>query len=230
MIKKRHNFTHLLVLSGFLLLQFGCTAIQPADKGKNSAKTSKNKLNQQSAKSQVKKSDEAAKSQQNAPVIANKPKTKTELTSEILYYLFSAEIAAQRGQIGASAHLYTKAAEVTRDPRVAKQATRIAYYARDDKRAIAAATLWNELEPNNLEARQVLAALLVRVGKTTEAAEHFEYVLNNGKHSERQGFMLITSLLSKEKDKQAALAVMNKLLSTRKDNPNALYAYSQLAF
>ena len=234
MIKKRQNFTRLLVLTGFLSLQMGCTAIQSSDAAKNNAKSLKN----ESSKTQVKNSADSSqssdlKSQQektDIANIANKSGTKTELTSEILYYLFSAEIAAQRGQIGASSHLYTKAAEITRDPRVAKQATRIAYYARDDKRAIAAATLWNELEPNNLEARQVLGALLVRVGKTTEAAEHFEYVLNNGKHSERQGFMLITALLSKEKDKQAALAVMNKLLSTRKNNPNALYAYSQLAF
>lgn len=199
----------------------------------NTAKAGKNSLSGEPAKNQVTeavnpaKSDETKPSQEKAEI---KSKTQTELSGEVFYYLLSAEIAAQRGQIGLSAALYTKAAEVTRDPRVAQQATRVAYYARDDKRAIAAAKLWHELEPKNLEARQVLAALLVRVGKTDAAAEHFEYVLNNGKHSERQGFMLITSLLSKEKDKQAALAVMTKLIARRKDNANALYAYSQLAF
>lgn len=236
MIKKRQNFTRLLILASIFSLQMGCAAIQSNDQNQNT--TSKNdKLADQASNNEATDSPDQAQSnstqsQQDNPLSSAtpKPKADTGLSGEVLYYLFSAEIAAQRGQIGLSAALYSKAAEVTRDPRVAQQATRIAYYARDDKRAIAAASLWNELEPKNLEARQVLAALLVRVGKTTEAAEHFEFVLNNGKHSERQGFMLITSLLSKEKDKQAALLVMKQLLSTRQNNPNALYAYSQLAF
>lgn len=231
-----------LVLTGIFSLQMGCASLETDTQAKNSnqnaVKTSKkpeNKSikNKKIASEKLSKSRSVkARSRQNKPAIAAEitPKTQTELSGEVLYYLLSAEIATQRGQIGLSAALYTKAAEVTRDPRVAQQATRAAYYARDDKRAIAAATLWNELEPENLEARQVLAALLVRVGKTEAAAEHFEYVLNNGKHSERQSFMLITALLSKEKDKQAALAVMQKLIAKRKNNPNALYAYSQLAF
>ena len=237
MTKKRQIMARWLVLTGILSLQIGCAAVQTKDASQNKAKVGKNAVNT-AAKSQATDKDKQSKpnlaknkQKQSAPLaVAIKPKSQTELSGEVLYYLFSAEIAAQRGQIGLSAALYTKAAEVTRDPRVAQQATRSAYYARDDKRAIAAATLWNELEPENLEARQVLAALLVRVGKTDAAAEHFEYVLSNGKHSERQRFLLVTSLLSKEKDKQAALAVMKKLIAKRKNNPNALYAYSQLAF
>lgn len=232
MIKKRKNFTGWLVLAGLLSLQMGCTSLQPVDvSGKeaiNAANEPADSQKTDSTRTSPSKSDLAVSDRDNNAEI--KPKSQSELSGEVFYYLFSAEIAAQRGQIGLSAALYTKAAEVTRDARVAQQAARIAYYARDDKRAIAAATLWNELEPKNLEARQVLAALLVRVGKTSEAARHFEYVLNNGKHSERQGFMLITSLLSKEKDKQAALSVMKKLIEKRQDNPNALYAYSQLTF
>ncbi|MCW8899398.1 MAG: tetratricopeptide repeat protein [Gammaproteobacteria bacterium] len=234
MIKKRQNLTRLLILVSIFSLQMGCAARQSNNDTENSANNSNiNKQNDQKSaipdSSSESSSDQSAQ-EESAAAATPEQKTSTELSSETFYYLFSAEIAAQRGQIGLSAALYSKAAEVTRDPGVAKQATRIAYYARDDERAIAAASLWNELEPENLEARQVLAALLVRIGKTKDAAEHFEYVLNNGKHTERQGFMLITSLLSKEKDKQAALTVMNQLLSTRKNNPDALYAYSQLAF
>ena len=222
MIKKRQNISQWLILAGFLSLQFGCATTEPALGDKSKAKASKS-VQKKSAKKAASKSKKIA----SKPI---KAKSKNNLSSETLYYLFSAEIAAQRGEIGLAAALYSKAAEVTRDPRVAQQATRAAYYARDDKRAIAAAKLWNELEPKNVEARQVLAALLVRIGKTTAAAEHFEYVLTHSKQSERQRFLLITSLLSKEKDKKAALAVMKKLIAKRQKNPNALYAYSQLAF
>lgn len=230
MIKKRQNLTQWLILVGIFSLQMGCAVVQSSQTKQNIVKAGKKVPNKQT-KNKVKKLPKSTKSKSAQIKPDNsKLKTQTELSGEVFYYLFSAEVAAQRGQIGLSAALYTKAAEVTRDPRVAQQATRTAYYARDDKRAIEAASLWHELEPENLEARQVLAALLVRMGKIDAAAEHFEYVLNNGKHTERQQFMLITSLLSKEKDKQPALAVMQKLISRRKNNPSALYAYSQLAF
>lgn len=236
MIKKRKNLTRLLVLTGIFALQMGCAVTQEslkkAESKQNAEKKSKIALNK-SVKAQEKQSAKPAslvakpkKSTQPDPAL----KTQTELSGEVFYYLFSAEIATQRGNIGLAAALYTKAATVTRDPRVAQQATRLAFYARDDKRAISAARLWYELEPENLEARQVLGALLVRVGEMDAAADHFEYVISHGKHGERQRFMLVTSLLSKEKDKHAALAVMQKLVAVRKNNPHALYAYSQLAF
>jgi len=218
-----------LVLAGIFSLQMGCMGIQHKDTGKNAVKAADKKVSKKQAVAKTSSSKpDATKSTQDKVKI--KPEQKKGLTDETLFYLLSAEIAAQRGDIGLSASLYSKAAELTRDPRVAQQATRKAYFARDDKRAIAAAKLWNELEPENLEARQVLAALLVRAGKTESAAEHFEFVLQNSQHSERQSFLLITSLLSKEKDKEAAFAVMEKLIAKRKNNPNALYAYSQLAF
>lgn len=234
MTKKRRNMSRWLVLGGVLSLQIGCAAtqapVQPTSDVQKSLKPVKTvNETQKPVAASVDKPKKPIQAKTKKP-LAEKPKAQTELSGEVLYYLFSAEIAAQRGQIALSAALYSKAAEVTRDPRVAQQATRASYYARDNKRAIASAMLWNELEPDNIEARQVLGALLVRVGKTEEAAKHFEYVLNNGKQSERQRFMLITSLLSKEKDTQAALSVMSRLLSNRENNPNALYAYSQLAF
>jgi len=229
MAKKRQIMVRWLILVGILSLQIGCAANQHKDADINRAKAADKKAVkvQVTADPKLSKTPPKKSAENKAEV---KTKKKTDLSGETLYYLLSAEIAAQRGQIGLSSALYTKAAEITRDAKVAQQATRTAYYARDDKSAITAAKLWNELEPENLEARQVLAALLVRVGETEAAAKHFEYVLKNGEHSERQSFLLITSLLSKEKDKEAAFAVMEKLIANRKNNPNALYAYSQLAF
>ena len=226
MIKKRLNFTRIAILAGILSIQMGCSSVSPDNSSQKTATKRPAEVNQPKTNNGTAKDATVNQQQAGSDALIS----KEGLSSEVLYYLFSAEIAAQRGEIGLSAALYTKAAEITRDARVAQQATRIAYYARDDKRAISAAKLWYELEPNNLEARQVLAALLVRAGKTDEAADHFEYVLTNGKHSERQGFLLITTMLSKEQDKQAALAVMTRLLATRKNNPNALFAYAQLAY
>ncbi|MDY6979633.1 MAG: tetratricopeptide repeat protein [Pseudomonadota bacterium] len=161
-----------------------------------------------------------------APV-AELPET---LSGEVLYYLLAAEIALQRNRMDVAVEGYSKAAEATNDVRVAERAARIAVYARDEERALQAAQKWVQLAPDNAEARQVLAALLVRTGNGDAALPHFEALLalNNG-DKERQRYMLITSLLSKEKDKQAALDVMQQLVAQRQDNPDAQYALAHLA-
>ena len=155
---------------------------------------------------------------------------KTEaLTGELLYYLLSAEIAGQRGRLDVAVPFYLKAAELSRDPQIVERATRVAVYARDEKRALKAARLWVELQPEKSEAHQVCAALLVRTGEIDEALVHMEWVLDHNRQGGRNGYMLITSLLSKEKDKQSALKAMEKLVARRPDEPDARYAYANLA-
>lgn len=140
-----------------------------------------------------------------------------------------AEIAGQRGMLPTAVRHYLAAAELSQDPVIAERAARISVYARDSVRALRAARLWVKLSPLSLDGRQVLAALLVRNDKSDEALEHFEAVIADGQENEQQSYMLITSLLSKEKDKQAALKVMEKLVAKRANNAHARYAYGQLA-
>lgn len=154
---------------------------------------------------------------------------QTDLSPELLFRLMLAEIAGQRGQIDVAVNQYLEAAKASRDPKVIERATRIAVYARDNEKAMQAAQLWTEVEPNSVEAHQVAAAMYVRTGNTKLAHEQLEQVINLSPNGEHNIFLLITSLLSKESDKQTALDVMKELVATRKDNPEALYAYAQLA-
>ena len=132
------------------------------------------------------------------------PVAPQEMSGELLYYLLSAEIAGQRGRLDIAVPFYLKAAQLSRDPDIVERATRIAVYARDEQSALAAAQMWVELQPENLEAHQVTAALLMREGKVNEALPHLEQVLSVDQGNSHNSYMLITSLLSKEKDKQAA--------------------------
>jgi tetratricopeptide (TPR) repeat protein len=154
---------------------------------------------------------------------------ETNLSAELLYRLLTAEIAGQRGHIHTAVKQYLAAAKESRDPVVAERATRIAVYARDDASALEAAELWTQLQPHNIEAHQVAAAMYVRAGNTQKAHAQLEQILADSKRGDRHTFMLITALLSKEKDKKVALKVMEQLVATRQDNPEALYAYAQLA-
>lgn len=170
----------------------------------------------------------AAKTQDEAETGIETGPARPSLSGELLYYLLAAELAGQRGRLDIAVPYYLKAAQLSRDPEVVERATRIAVYARDDASALAAARLWAELRPEDAEAQQVLAALLLRAGKVDEAIPHLERVLSQDGQNGHTGYMLITSLLSKEKDKQVAMQAMQKLIATRRDRPEALYAYARL--
>lgn len=166
-----------------------------------------------------------------APQAQAKPAAPKEshLSPELLYQLLTAEIAGQRGDLQIAVKEYLAAARESRNPAIAERATRVAVYAREDKAASKAAALWAQLQPNSVQAHEVAAAMYVREGNIAQAHAQLERVLAISTHGERKTFMLITSLLSKEKDKAVALKVMQKLVATRQNNPQALYAYAELA-
>ncbi|MCW9023503.1 MAG: tetratricopeptide repeat protein [Gammaproteobacteria bacterium] len=167
-----------------------------------------------------------------AKILAPAPQPRPEvkpLNSELLYHLLAGEIAGQRGQMEQAVSHYMVVLNQAPDAEVAERATRIAVFARNDKNALEAARIWVKLVPDNIEAQQVTAALLVRTGQTDVALTHFENILKQTENTVHDGFMLIVSLLSKERDKKTALSVMEKLVAGRQQNPAALYAYSHLA-
>jgi hypothetical protein len=92
-----------------------------------------------------------------------------ELTEDILYPILVAEFAGQRGQIDLALKSYMDLARQVPDPRIAERATGIAVFAKHDAEAREAARRWVQLAPTDIEARQVLAALLIRNGEVDEA-------------------------------------------------------------
>ena len=163
------------------------------------------------------------------PQLALPTVEKKKLPAELLYHLTLAEVAAQRGKLDLAVQYYFAAAKLSRDPKIAERTTRIAMYAQDNASAYEAANLWVSVDTDNMEAHQLLATMLVRLGRTQEAFEHFDYVLSHSEQDQDNQFMIIVSLLSKHKDKKVALEVMNQLVAKRRQQPLALYAQSQLA-
>ena len=213
--------TRISILTLLLLAITACTTPPAQDNTLEPAPETKPAAEKTPPPATTDKADKQAKSP--APAVDQ------ELSGELLYYLLSAEIAGQRGRLDVAVPFYLKAAQLSRDPDIVERATRVAVYARDEKSALAAAELWVELQPNNVEAHQVTAALLMRKGEVDAALPHLEQVLNADPQNGHNSYLLITSLLSKEQDKQAALEAMEKLLATRRHDPEALYAYAHLA-
>jgi tetratricopeptide (TPR) repeat protein len=146
-----------------------------------------------------------------------------------IYEIMVGEIAGHRGQLDLAAEHYLRAAQVSSDPEIAERAVRIGIFAKEEKRSLQAALRWLELEPDNLEAHQVVAALYIRNGLADPAIEHLEKVIEAKPGDERQGFMLVFALLGRESNTEVVMQVMNELVARHDDNPYAYFALGHLA-
>jgi tetratricopeptide (TPR) repeat protein len=154
----------------------------------------------------------------------------TPLSPELLYKLLIAEFAAQDGQLQLSAQAYLKSAEESGDPRLARRATQTAVYARDAATALIAARLWVKLDPEDIDARQSLAALLIRNGQNDEAMPHLKKIITFSPEGKRgHGYQLVASLLARSEDPQQAMQQMEQLTADKPHDPEALYAHAELA-
>lgn len=164
-----------------------------------------------------------------APPPASKPVVTTPVSPEVMYQVLVAEVAMQRGQFDMAIQQYLELAREHRDVRLAERAARVAVYAHDNENALDAAMLWVELDPSNLEARQVLTAFYIRNGRLADAERQLEDILTTVPAGDESAFMLIAGLLGRQQDKVAALQVMQHLIEARPKDPAALFAYSHLA-
>ncbi len=153
--------------------------------------------------------------------------TASSLSKETLYKILVAEFAGRRGQVEIALDSYLEVAEATRDPAVAERAVRIAVFSRDQERGLQASKLWTEIDPANLDARRVYAALLMRAGRLDDAVEELAVIVASPNDNETR-FTLIGDMLAREKDKAAAAQVMDRIVLRHPNNTHATFAQVQL--
>ncbi len=151
-------------------------------------------------------------------------------SAELMYLLLMAEVAAQKGELPTSVQAYLKAARLSDDPKIAERATRVASFARDYKSAMLAAERWAELQPSNLDVQHSLVILYLRNQLLDKAVDAVDLVLKMTAKSKIQGFGHLVALLNNEGDKEAVLALMDRVVSNYSNNPHAHFAYARLAF
>lgn len=152
-----------------------------------------------------------------------------QYSADLLYEVLVAEVAGQRGRLDVAVNSYLSAARASDDPKIAERATRVAIFARDEDTALIAAQRWIELDPDNVEAHQVLAALYLHKGDQERALSQVERVLALTGGETDRGFALIAGWLSREPDQAAALELMGRVVDRHPGSPDALLAYAQLA-
>lgn len=149
---------------------------------------------------------------------------------DALYRALVAEMAGQRGHLDLAVSNYMDLArQYPRDARLAERATRVALFAKREEFAFEAAGLWVVADPKSLDARQVLALLQMRRGNQEDAYRNLDLVLSTAGSGASERLRSIATILGRENDRRAALALMRRLVERRRDNPEALFAQALLA-
>ena len=152
-----------------------------------------------------------------------------DLDSDLLYKFLLAEIAAQRGDFQIAAQAYFEMAKTSRDPRVARRATELALYGRNNELALQAARLWLEVEKNSAPARQTIAALLVNSNNLQAAKPLLKDMLAADGDNVGPSLLQLHGLLAKHSDKNAVLVLVKELTKPYKQYPEAHFAVAQAA-
>ena len=153
----------------------------------------------------------------------------TSISPELLYSLLVAEIAFQRGEVDVAVDNYMAAASQTNDVEVLRRATRIADFSRSVPKALKSAKLWVEVAPDDIEARQTYAVLLLRSGELDASVAQVEMLIKKLPEEHMGPAMLqLVAQLSRERDKETVLNFMSKLVEKQADNAALHFASAQL--
>ena len=151
------------------------------------------------------------------------------LTPELVYYILTAEIAGQRGELGIAIDLYQRAAELADSPGLASRAAQVATYSRDQELIYQSLERWAEVSPDDanvymmrvpfLLMQRDFAGVVQTVNRALELApEEAENYLNN-----------LTGNLSELGDPDQALLMMRQLDSYQAGMNEARFSYARLA-
>jgi len=158
---------------------------------------------------------EAGAAADSARTARSEPLPNVELTSQILYETILAEIAGQRGNIELATSAYLDLARSTRDPRMARRATEMALHGslrgRNLDAALQAARLWVDIDPESPQARETIAALLIRANRLDDLYPHVAKLLAQKGDNIKTGLLRLNRIFSRHPDKKAVLAMIEQL-------------------
>ncbi|MCH8070407.1 MAG: tetratricopeptide repeat protein [Proteobacteria bacterium] len=149
-------------------------------------------------------------------------------TEELSEHLVQAEIALRQNQYREAAREYRLAAELSDDPGIAQQATRIAYSYGFNEEALASARRWAKLDDEDDEALLYVAQLYLRTGEVRKSRRSFEKLLKRGREPADERLLALIPFLSRE-DASLSYELMLKLARPYKDSAEANYAVAVMA-
>jgi tetratricopeptide (TPR) repeat protein len=163
------------------------------------------------------------------PAAASRAVNMNGLTPQVLYQFLIAEIATQRGQFGLAASAYADLAKTTRNARVARRAAEIGLHTRQFEYALEAARIWNEVEPDEPAARQILANVLAASNRIEEFTSALEKDLAAAGPKLDIMLLNLNRLLARFPDKIATQRLVEQVTVPYISRPEAHFARAQAA-
>lgn len=175
--------------------------------------------------------DEAKSSTQSIVEVSNADAQKQykPLTPELLYYVVSAEIAGQRGEIGIADELYHKASLLEDSPVVAARAAQVAAYTKDRERVARAVERWIEVDPDNSEVYLLQMPVLVAQGKFDLARQDVDKAIALAPEKKAVYLLMFAEALSRSANDIQGLPAFSQLTTYQQGDVDALFAYGRLA-
>ena len=149
--------------------------------------------------------------------------------ADATYALMVAEIALNQGETALAVQYYLEVAKSQDNPAIAERAVRVAVFGQDLKAAIEAAQRWIELEPNRVEAHQVIAAIYIRQDKVDEAFTYIDELIQSSNLEDDLLFPPLLGILARETNIDTVLAVARKLAEKYPERAYAQYLYGMLS-
>lgn len=178
-------------------------------------------------KSKAQPATARAENKETALTTSNEP--AQELTPELLYDLMLAELALQRNDYELAFNKYYEAAEQTKDSRLAKKATRVTLFSKNDEQTFKAVKLWSEIQPDNIDVQQIYASSLISQNQDKLALTHLQKVINLSNSFEK-GFKRSYSIIETIEEQGRASSLFSQLTESHKNEPLVKLYQAKLAF
>ena len=164
----------------------------------------------------------------NNPVTADQ--ATVELGQQTLYQLLVAEFAVQYNQLPLAIKNYLEIAYRTHDPEIIQRTITIATRARDWKRGTEAARFWVSIRPNEVDAHQALAFMLLRSGSPDEVMAELQWMVTSLEEQDPsgRGFDAVSKLLTRESNKVLAIQIMRRIVDKHSNNAYAQFGLANL--
>ena len=162
-------------------------------------------------------------------VQVNPLNAQQDAVADASYNLMVAEIALNQGDTEVAVKHYLDVAMTQDNPEIAERAVRVAVYGQDLEAAILAAQRWIELDPNRVEARQVIAAIYIRQDKIQEAFIYIDDLIKTSELDDAELFPPLLGILAREKNANTVLAVTLLIAQKNPDRAYAQYMHGMLS-
>lgn len=151
------------------------------------------------------------------------------LTSELIYYIITAEIAGQRGETTGAAELYHQASTLVDSISVAGRSAQVALHTRNQPQINRALNRWVDVDPDDADIYIMQAPFQMLNGDFDTLTKTLNTALNLAPEKSRDFLSRISDNLAEVASAEQALTTIKGLDGYETNDPEVLFAYARLS-